>query len=199
MKKILTICMVVSLLTACDNPVSKKIKETKQGVENTTKAYKELNKIGDDIKELQQVEPLTNEEMKTWLPDEINGMKRTGYKAGQTAYIQIASIEATYSNEDKSKIFKVTVLDGAGEMGASATAGVRMMLSMDMEEEDEYKTKRTVKKGDIKAIEEYKKKNNSTSIQLMHGKRFYIQANGTNMDVDETWDAIDELDLDDLG
>jgi hypothetical protein len=137
--------------------------------------------------------------MKAWLPDEINGMKRTGYNAGQTAYIQIASIEATYKSEDKSKTFKVTVLDGAGEMGAASTAGIRMMLSMDMEEEDEYKMKRTVKKGDIKAIEEYKKKNNSTNIQLMHGKRFYIQAAGTNMDVDETWDAIDELDLDDLG
>ncbi len=199
MKKMLTICLLAAMLIACDNPVSKKIKETKQGVENTTKAYKELNKMGDDIKELQKIEPLTNEEMKAWLPDEINGMKRTGYKAGQTAYIQIASIEATYSNEDKSKIFKVTILDGAGEMGASATAGVRMMLSMDMEEEDEYKVKRTVKKGDSKAIEEYKKKNNSTSIQLMHEKRFYVQANGTNMDVDETWDAIDELDLDDLG
>lgn len=199
MKKIITICLVVSTMLSCDNPVSKKIKETKQGVENTTKAYKELNKMGDDIKELQQVEPLTNDEMKAWLPDKINGMKRTGYKAGQTAYIQIASVEATYSNDDKSKTFKITVMDGAGEMGASATAGVRMMLSMDMEEEDEYKVKRTVKKGESKAIEEYKKKNNSTTIQLMHGKRFYVQANGTNMDVDETWDAIDELDLDDLG
>ncbi len=199
MKKTLTICILAGILIACDNPVSKKIKETKEGVTNTTKAYKEINKMGDDIKELQQVEPLTNDEMKAWLPDEINGMKRTGYKAGQTAYIQIASIEATYSNEDKSKTFKATVMDGAGEMGASATAGIRMMLSMDMEEEDEYKTKRTVKKGNIKAIEEYKKNNNSTNIQLMHGKRFYIQANGTNMDVDETWDAIDELDLDDLG
>lgn len=199
MNKIMTICLIAFSLVACDNPVSKKIKETKQGVQNTTKAYKELNKMGDDIKELQQVEPLTNEEMKAWLPDAINGMKRTGYKAGQTAYIQIASIEATYSNEDKSKIFRVTILDGAGEMGASATAGVRMMLSMDMEEEDEYKTKRTVEKGDNKAIEEYKKKNNSTSIQLMHGKRFYIQANATNMDVNETWDAIEELDLDNLG
>ncbi len=199
MKKFVFACMAIATLGACDNPVSKKIKETKEGVSNTMKATKELNKMGDDIKELQEITPLTNEEMKTWLPDEINGMKRTGYKAGQTAYIQIATIEATYSNEDKSKVFKVTVLDGAGEMGASATAGIRMMLSMDMEEEDEYKMKRTVKKGDIKAIEEYRKNNNNTSIQLMHGKRFYIQANSTNMDVDETWDAIDELDLDELG
>ena len=155
--------------------------------------------MGDDIKELQEIEPLTNEEMKAWLPDEINGMKRTGYKAGQTAYIQIASIEGTYSNEDKSKVFKVSVMDGAGETGASATAGIRMMLSMDMEEEDEYKVKRTVKKGDLKAIEEYRKNNNNTNIQLMHGKRFYIQANSTNMDIDETWDAVDALNLEDLG
>ena len=199
MKKIATIGLVAFLLFSCENPVSKKIKETKEGVTNTTKAYKELNKMGDDIKELQEIEPLTNEEMKAWLPDEINGMKRTGYKAGQAAYMQIANVEATYSNADKSKTFKVNVLDGAGQMGASATAGARMMLSMDMEEEDEYKVKRTVKKGDMKAMEEYKKKNNNTPIQLMHGKRFYIQAYGTNMDVDETWDAIDELDLDDLG
>jgi hypothetical protein len=199
MKKLLTLSLISLFLFSCDNPVSKKVKEAKEGVTNTTKAYKELNKMGDDIKELQEMEPLTNDEMKAWLPDEINGMKRTGYKAGQAAYMQIANVEATYSNEDKSKTFKVNVLDGAGQMGASATAGARMMLSMDMEEEDENKIKRTVQKGDIKAMEEYKKKNNNTNIQLMYGKRFYIQAYGTNMDVDETWDAIDDLDLDDLG
>jgi hypothetical protein len=199
MKTALTIFLAASLLVACDNPVSKKIKETKEGVENTTKAYKELNKMGDDLKELRDVTPLTNEEMKAWLPEEIEGMKRTGYKAGQTAYMQIASIEGTYRNQDKSKTFKVTIMDGAGEMGASATAGVRMMLSMDMEEEDEYKMRRTVTKGDMKAVEEYKKKNNSSNIQLMFGKRFYIQANGTNMDLEETWAAIDELDLEGLG
>ena len=33
----------------------------------------------------------------------------------------------------------------------------------------------------------------------MENGRFYIKANGTNMDIDETWDAIEELDLDDLG
>ena len=93
MKKLLTLSLVLATLFACENPVSKKIKEAKDGVSNTVKATKELNKMGDDIKELQSVEPLTNEEMKEWLPDEINGMKRTGYKAGQTAYIKIASIK----------------------------------------------------------------------------------------------------------
>ena len=155
--------------------------------------------MGDDIKELQKMEPLTNEELKEWLPDEINGMKRTGYKAGQASYMKIASIEATYTNEDKSKKFKFQVIDGAGQMGAAATAGMRMLFSQDFEEEDEYKTRRTVKKDGNKAIEEYKKNNNNSEIQLMEANRFYIKANGTNMDIDETWDAIDELDIDDLG
>jgi len=200
MKTILTLFLAALLFVSCkDNPVSKKIKETKQSVSNTNDAYKELNNMGDDIKELQEVEPLSNDEMKSWLPDEVNGMKRTGYKAGQAAYVQIASIEATYKNDDKTKTFTINVMDGAGQMGASATAGARMMLSMDMEEENENMVKRTVKKGGMKAMEEYRKNSNKSTIQAMHGKRFYLQATGTNMDLDETWDAIEALDLEDLG
>ncbi len=200
MKKVfLGICAIAICFSCKDNPVSKKIKETRETVSNSTNAVKEINKMGDDLKELQKMEPLTNEELKEWLPDEINGMKRTGYKAGQTSYMKIASIEATYTNEDKSKKFNFQVIDGAGQMGASATAGMRMMFSQDFEEENEYKTRRTVKRDGNKAIEEYKKNNNSSNIQLMENGRFYIKANGTNMDIDETWDAIEELDLDDLG
>ncbi|MAO11374.1 MAG: hypothetical protein CMC07_10935 [Flavobacteriaceae bacterium] len=200
MKKILLVVCVLAICFACkDNPVSKKIKETRETVSNSTNAVKEMNKMGDDIKELQKMEPLTNEELKEWLPEEVNGMKRIAYKAGQASYMKIASIEATYANEDKSKKFKFQVIDGAGQMGAAATAGMRMLFSQDFEEETEYKTRRTVKKDGNKAIEEYKKNNNSSDIQLMKSNRFYIKANGTNMDIDETWDAIDELDVDDLG
>jgi hypothetical protein len=198
MKKILLSLAVFGVLAACDNPVSKKIKETKQNVSNTQKAVKEMQNMQEDMEELKQVEPLTNEELKEWLPDEINGMKRTGYKAGQTAYFQIAQVEATYQNEDKSKKLKVQVIDGAGEMGAAATAGFRIVFSQDFEEEDEYKTRRTVKRNGTKAIEEYRKNNNSSEIQFMQNDRFYIKVNGTNMDLDETWDAIKKLDTEDL-
>tara|TARA_R100001369_G_scaffold88457_2_gene125021 strand:+ start:1862 stop:2464 length:603 start_codon:yes stop_codon:yes gene_type:complete len=200
MKKVLLgICTIAICFGCKDNPVSKKIKETRETVSNSTNAVKEMRKMGDDIKELQKMEPLTNEDFKDWLPDEVNGMKRIAYKAGQASYMKIASIEATYANEDKSKKFKFQVIDGAGKMGASATAGMRMMFSQDFEEEDEYKIRRTVKKNGNKAIEEYKKNNNSSEIQLMESNRFYIKASGTNMDIDETWDAIEELDVDDLG
>lgn len=51
----------------------------------------------------------------------------------------------------------------------------------------------------MKAIEEYRKRNNNSEIQFFHDNRFYLKANGTNMDIEETWDAIEDLDLDDLG
>ncbi len=90
-------------------------------------------------------------------------------------------------------------MDGAGEMGAAATAGMRIMFTQDFEEEDEYRSRRSVKKNGMKAIEEYRKRNNNSEIQFFHDNRFYLKANGTNMDIEETWDAIEDLDLDDLG
>lgn len=152
----------------------------------------------DDILKLQEVEPLTNEELKAWLPDNINGMKRIAYKAGQMGMVQIASIEATYATEDKSQKFKIELIDGAGQMGTAATAAMRLMFSQDFEEESEYKTRRSVTNNGVKAIEEYRKNNNNSSIEFMKNDRFYIKATGTNMNLDETWDAIEELEAEDL-
>lgn len=191
--------MLLLLYTGCDNPVSKKIKETKEQVSNATEAVKELNNIQDDILKLQEVEPLTNEELKDWLPEDIIGMKRIGYKAGQMGMVQIASIEATYTTQDKSQKFKIEVIDGAGQMGAAATAAMRFMFSQDFEEESEYKTRRTITHNGVKAIEEYRKNSNSSIIEFMKGDRFYLKASGTNMNLDETWGAIEALEPDNLG
>jgi len=200
MKKYVLALFVFSAFVSCkDNPVSKKIKETKEAVSNTTNAVEEMTKMQDDIKELQEITPLTNEELKSWLPDEVNGMKRISYKAGQAGMMGIASIEAAYTNEDKSKKFTINIIDGAGQVGAAATAGMRMVMSQDFEEESESGSRKTVTKNGTKAIEEYRSGNNNSTIQLMESNRFYLEAKGNNMNLDETWDAIDEIDLDKLG
>ncbi|WP_310991564.1 hypothetical protein [Aequorivita marina] len=200
MKKYVLALFVFSAMLSCkDNPVSKKIKETKQTVSNSTNAVKEMTNMQEDIENLQNEEPLTNDELKAWLPDEVQGMKRISYKAGQVGMMGIASIEAAYANEDKSKKFSINVIDGAGQMGAAATMGMRMVMSQDFEEEDEYRTRKTVKRNGKKAVEEYEKAKNNSQIQCMESNRFYLDAKGKNMDIDETWDAIDELDLKDLG
>lgn len=200
MKTILLLIFCTATLISCkDNPISKKIKETKDGISNTTNAYKEIENMQDDIKELQEIEPLTNAELKAWLPDEINGMKRISFKAGEASMMKIASIEASYANEDKSKKFSINVIDGAGQMGSVATASMRMVMSQEFEEEDENKSRKTVTRNGMKAIEEYRKSGNDSKIQFMQDNRFYMEASGDNMDIDETWDAIKKMNVEDLG
>lgn len=199
MKNIVKLFIACVLFAACkDNPVVKKAKEAKDNVVNTQKVIKESTKMQDNIKELSEATPLTNDEMKAWLPDEVDGLKRTAFKTGAMGMMNIASVEATYATEDKSRSFKVEVIDGAGEMGAISTAGLRMAFSMDFEEETETKTRKTVNKNGVKAIEEYDKRRNQSVIQFMQDNRFYIKATGTNMEMDELWDLIDEMDADDL-
>lgn len=199
MKKSILLLSIALLLFACkDNPMVKKAKETKDNVVNTQKVIKESTKIQDGIKDLSETTPLTNDEMKAWLPDEVDGMKRTAFKTGAMGMMNIASVEATYASEDKSRSFKLEVIDGAGEMGAVTTAGLRMAFSMDFEEETETKTRKSVTKNGIKAIEEFDKRRNRSVIQLMQENRFYVKATGTNMEIDDLWDLIDQIDLDDL-
>ncbi|OAB80458.1 hypothetical protein [Cochleicola gelatinilyticus] len=195
----LLLCIVICFVSCKDNPVSEKIRETKQNVSNTSSVVKEMNEMQEDMEDLKEMEPLTNSQLKAWLPKEVDGMKRTGFKAGQMGMMQIASIEATYANEDTSKMFKIELIDGAGTMGAAATAGMRMLFSQEFEEEDAYKTRRTVEKKGVKAIEEYRKNNNNSIIEFLKNRRFYLKATGTNMDLEETWKLIDELDIDNLG
>lgn len=199
MKNLMLIGFLLLFAIACkDNPVVKKAKEVKDNVSNTQKLIKESTKMQDDIKELSETTPLTNDEMKAWLPEEVDGMKRTAFKTGAMGMMNIASIEATFGTEDKSRTFKVEVIDGAGEMGAISTAGLRMAFTMDFEEETESKTRKTVTKNGAKAIEEYDKSRNKSVIQFMQNNRFYIKATGTNMEIDELWDLIDQINADDL-
>lgn len=200
MKKLVLIVLGLIVCVACaDNPVVKKAKEVKKAVSNGSKFINEASKMQEDIKELSETVPLTNEEMKSWLPDELSGMKRTAFKTGAMGMMNIASVEATYSSVDKSKSFKIEVIDGAGEMGAAATAGLRMAFSQDFEEETEEKTRKTINKKGVKAIEEYNKRRNQSVIQFFQDKRFYIKATGKAMEMDELWEYIDQMDVDDLG
>ncbi len=200
MKNLILLLSIAMLVFSCkDNPAVKKMKQAKDGVVNTKNVIKESTNMQDDIKNLSEMTPLTNEELKSWLPENVDGMKRTSYKAGAMGMMNIASLEATYATEDKSRSFKIEVIDGAGEMGALSTAGMRMAFAQDFEEETEDKTRKSVTKNGSKAIEEYNKRRNQSVIQFMQDKRFYIKATGDKMDIDDLWDLIDEMDIEDLG
>ena len=195
---LLYLCAFLLSVGCVDNPVNKKVKEAKQNVSNAKKAADKMQDIQDDMKKLQEMEPLSNDVLKAWLPDQIGDMKRTSYKAGHMSMMQISSIEATYENDDKTKKFKMELLDGAGPTGYATTATFQLMFTQDFEEESETKLRRSSERDGIKVIEEYYKDRNNSTIEQFHAGRFYLKGKGTNMDLDETWKAIKYLEVEDL-
>jgi len=187
------------MLVGCkDNPAVENAEEVKDNVQNTTRTVKEMNSVKEGMESLAGMTPHTNEALKNWLPDEINGLVRTGFKAGQVGVVAITSIEATYEGQDKTKKFKFQLLDGAGEMGSSAIAGARILLNQEFEEETQNRIKKTTMHNGIKAIEEFRKDGSKSSLQFVYGDRFYLDATGTNMTMEEVWSAVEGLHMDKL-
>ena len=173
---------------------TKKAKEAKETFGNFTKIANEAKKAGEDIQKMSELDPLTSEDFKNWMPEKIGDMNRTGFKNNAMGAMKVASSEATYKNESGEKELRVTVIDGAGT-GSFAIAGIRMASQMDMEEQNEYGYKKTVKYNGGKAMEEYKNNSNRTELQFLHDERFGVTVDARGMDAKETWALVDDLQL----
>lgn len=198
MKKFLVAAIGLITLVAC-NKVSEKVAQAKEATSYAKSLHNSANEIKNmqgDLEKLQAMEPLTNDELKAWLPEEILGMKRKSFKAGETAMLKVSSINASYADEEGDRKLSFTLTDGAGPVGASMIGGLRLALAQDFEEESDNGFRKTTTKNGVKAIVE--KKGENSSIQLISKERFHLSVNGNNMDVDDLWSAIDEIKLNKL-
>lgn len=205
MKTLIIILSFSMFLMGCkDNPETKNAKESKEVKEvksepETVKGYLgKSRQIKERTEELSKVTPLSNEEFKEWLPDQVGNMERTSMKVGEMSAVNVASVKATYTSKDKSQSFKIEILDGAGESGSVTTSGMRMGLTRNYEIENDTETERSVTRNGVKAIELYYKKRNHSEISFFFQDRFYLKASGLNIKIDELWDRIDEVTQKDL-
>lgn len=197
---LLTTLLFFLLLTSCGDKAKETVnnmKEAKKSLGAYTKIAKEAKKVSKDMKDLAELEPLTSEDFKNWMPEKVGSLHRTGFKNNAMGAMKIASSEVTFKDETGEKVLNVQIIDGAGT-GSFAIAGIRLVTRMDMEEQSESGYKKTVKYKDGKALEEYFKSDNRTHLQLLHDERFGVTVNATGMNAKETWALVDELQLNKL-
>lgn len=186
------------LFTSCIGEVKEKLKTAKNEVSNVMTIAEKAQEAKEDIENLKDATPLTNEEFKKWLPETVGGLERTGFKVGAAGYANVASIEGTYKLEAEEQKLKVNIIDGAGPAGGMMIAGLAMATKMDMEQEDEYKHIKAVEVDGIRAQQTFHKKRNETALQFVVDNRFGVMVNGVNMDPGQTWGIVEELDLNEL-
>ena len=186
--KFTLILFCIFFVSSCKND---KTSTDLKNVKNTIKAATKMEEMKEEVADLSKITPISKEDFKAWLPDEIDGLKRTKYTAGNAMMVNISSIEATYQNEDRSKEIKLNVIDRAGEMGAASTMGLTMMFSMNFDEETNESYKRTVTKNGIKAVEEYHTLQNRTELQMLQNSdRFYVNLNAKGYNPEESWAVL---------
>lgn len=205
--KLLTAIVIALSLSACGGKSKKKgpLSKLKESVEQakeigeTAKNYKKVaDKAGEMqemMEQLSEIEPMTQAELKEWFPTEIDGFKRTAYKGGEVAMLNIVSATGTYKEEDEDgdKSFTVEVTDGAGPTAGSIVSMFHMRMQMDMEEETESGYSRTVEKNGYKAEEKQNDRNNTSGLTFLEGQRFVIQMEGRNMTAEELWGVMNKL------
>lgn len=196
--KLFVTVVILLLLASCMGEVTQKLKTAKEGVSNATTLVKEARKTENRIKKLREAVPLSNEELKEWLPENLEGFERTGFKVGQAGMYNVNSVEGTYKPSEGKKKFNVAVIDGAGPTGSMMAASYGLLGNFDMEEEDEYKHKKTVEVNGIKAQQTYKKKANATQLLFAFEERFLVTVNTTDMGIEETWRLTERLELEKL-
>ncbi|MUH37281.1 hypothetical protein D9O36_15630 [Zobellia amurskyensis] len=190
--------ILLLLLGSCVGEVKEKLTKAKAGVSNASTFVKEARKVEGRIEKLKNAVPLTNEQLKEWLPQNLGPLERTGFKVGQAGMYQVNSVEGTYKKAEDKKTLSVMIIDGAGPTGSMMATSYGLLGNFEMETEDEYKHQQTVEINGIKAQQIYKKKSNDTQLMFAYEDRFLVTINANDMLPEETWGMVDELKLEQL-
>ncbi len=197
--------MLLLVVIACkkeNNPINKfkeaaeKVKEAKQGLENVNEVIRGGEGLEKNIKKLSELTPITKEQIKAWMPKEIDDLKRTEYNIG--SQMGISTFKLTFNGDDK-KMIKITISDGAGK-GAAIIAMFSMMQNMEIDKENESGYERTQTFDGQPTLIKYQSSENyeKSTLQCLFNERFSIEANAWKMKPEELWSYIKKLEIEKL-
>jgi len=204
MKKLLTITMLLLVVIACkkeNNTINKfkedvdNVKEAKQGLENVNEVIKGAKNLEKNIKKLSELTPVTKEQIKAWMPEEIDDLKRTYFSVSKELGM---TCKLVFKGENGKKI-NINIIDGAGN-GAPMVSMFSMMQNIEIDKESESGYERTQTFDGQRTLIKYQSSENyeKSTLQCLFKERFGIEANAWKMTPEELWKYIKKLDIDTL-
>ena len=199
MKKLM-LATAVLMLVACSK--EEKVKEEKSGglsdLVSTAKNYGKVSSSMEDVtknmENLKNIQPLTNDELKSVLPETLLGLKRKELSVGDNAMMNLATAEAKYADEENKRI-KVDIIDGAGETGSAMVSIMMMGLNVNKEKTTEFGFEKSTEINGVKSIvSETKNGEGVTSeIQTVLKNRYLVTLNADGFSYEELKMALGEF------
>jgi len=188
MKRLLLSTVISAFIfSSCGNDT--KVKEVKKNEDGTTTTTsydvddaKKMANTGNEIQKkmenLKKLAPLTMDQLKTLLPEELSGMKRSDLKT--TSAMGYAVAEAKYKKDEDEEL-KAMVYDCAGTAGSTLYMGT-YMGAMNFQQESEKEYTKTINFKGGKAVEKYEKDRNRSTLTYVSNDRLLVVLEGKNMD-----------------
>lgn len=140
-------------------------------------AEKNTQEMQNKAEELKKLTPLTIDQLKALLPEELEGIKRSSFNASTAMGIAVG--EAEYRKDDNT-VLKLAIYDCAGETGA-AYYSASYWMKMNMQSESDNGYTKTVDLMDGKAVESYDKPGNRYTLVYLGNDRVLVSLEGENI------------------
>ncbi len=185
------------LLAACNSnkkPADDKT-TTENNQENTTSNTNPMMNDAANMQkrteELQKLPPLSLDQLKALIPEELMGAKKTNYTASSAMGAGVATAE--YRMNDTTDV-KLMVYDCGGPGGAGIYSMQYLgMFNMESESETEYT--KTINFNGGRAIEHCQKTRNDCTLSYFTGSRFLVTLEGNNVGVEALKQAAGGLNI----
>jgi hypothetical protein len=157
---------------------------------------KGMKDFTDMMKKGSKVETVDFRKLKELLPEELDGMKRTGASGEKTNSfgIKVSQSEGNYKSEDGQQSINITIIDLGSMKGLTGMALFAWtMADIDKETEDGYE--KTMEFKGYKAFEKYNTTDKNGELEVIVGDRFMVKGEGWGVDMDAIHNAVGSVDL----
>ncbi|QNK02944.1 Yip1 family protein [Dyella telluris] len=139
---------------------------------------------------------LSPETLRGFLPDELDGMKRSDFHADRSGAMgmQISSADATYS-DGRTRTMQVEVADTGNMRGMMAVASA---VTPNTEQQTDHGYQKTYTDHDRLVQETWDTQTMSGEFSVVVANRFTVKASGNAQDIDQLRQVVNDLDLDKL-
>lgn len=202
MKKLIVALSIVSLF-ACKKAEEEQ-QDTEPGIIETVQNVNKMSKAADELKDyekttekLKAMTPVANAVFKEVLVEELGGLKRNNFNAGNASMVGLSSADARYGDQNDKNV-KIAIYDGAGEAGSAMIAMTHMAISMNMESINGTNTKKTEEvDGETYLTESDTDPNSykSASVNFIYKDRFNVSFDAQKMTLEELKSFIKKVDL----
>ena len=160
-------------------------------VSSINEAAKKMEENADEAEKLKKLTPLSIDQVKALIPNELLGMQRSSFSANSAMGVSVG--KGTYKG-DGDKELDIEIIDCAGEVGASWYT-MRYFSLWNFQQEDDNGYQKTIDFNGGKAIEKYTKSNDRYELTYFGNDRFIVQINGEKIGIDGIKQVASNLNL----